>query len=204
LSGYVKRAEGARLVATASSLVRVVSGIVEQSLATTQSLGRNEGLIRCGLLLALSRIYLPLDSASETIEKHRTILQKLFLNIHVDRVQELSDLSRQELLELINADGAFHDTDDTTRMTGPSSDHVKKASTVGEYDLLLEAWSDACRQEDIMSNEPSEIGNVAFHPLQHTRCPESSTVSNPCSSPVNPRSIATFDAPLPACSAPNS
>jgi hypothetical protein len=199
LLGHVKRAEGARLVATASSLVKVVSGIVEQSLATTQRLGRNEDLIRCGLLLAPSRIYLPRDSASETIEKHRTIFQKLFLNTHVDKVHELSDLSREELLELINEDGAFRNTDATTRMTGPSSDPVKNASTIGEFHPLLEAGRNACRQEDIMSNELTDIRNVAFPPLEHARCRESSTVSNPRSSPLNPSSIATFDASIPAC-----
>lgn len=117
-------------------------------------------------------------------------LQKLFLNIHVDKIQDLSDLSREELLVRINENGALHGTDRA------ASDPAKQHSTSREFYPLPEEGSDTCRQADMIPNEFTDIGNVAFHPLQHARCPESSTISTP-GSPLS-LTIATIDASLPA------
>jgi len=72
----------------------------------------------------------------------RTVLPrllKLFLNIHTDKNQELSDLSREEFLVRINENGALYGTDPV------ALDPVKQDSTSREFYLLPEEGSDTCR-----------------------------------------------------------
>jgi hypothetical protein len=122
-------------------------------------------------------------------------LQKLFPNLHVEEIGELSGLSREELCERINENGIFHATEPGAPGTDVSPTPVNiEATSLDYYPFIGDAGT--CNQAQKEWSETTNLGNVVVLPPHAHSLGPLKALSGLDSLPSDPGSMTTFDRPV--------